>query len=103
MIRKLFLATTLPLALAACGGASVDAGETGENADARGEVLGGTISDSMIPLDELKSHSPPLKASPVARSTSGGAESASGAEEAEEPAAEESPAAEDTTPELPEG
>lgn len=47
----------LPL-LAACGG---DAGAEGERKTAAGEVLGGTISDDMLPLDTVTSRSPPLR------------------------------------------
>ena len=32
-----------------------------DDATARGEVLGGTISDDMLPLDTLQSQSPPLE------------------------------------------
>ena len=53
----------------------VDRGETG--GQAAGEVLGGTISDDMIALDQLTSTSPPAES----------AESAEGAEDLE--AAEE--------------
>ncbi len=46
------------LLLAACGDdpAPVDGGD--ENLDARGEVLGGSISDDMLPLDTTTSQSP---------------------------------------------
>lgn len=45
-------------ALAACGGEA----ETGpERRSAAGEVLGGTISDDMLPLDTVRSQSPPLR------------------------------------------
>jgi hypothetical protein len=52
----------LPLlaALAACGG---DTGSEGERGSAAGEVLGGTISDDMLPLDTVTSQSPPLRES----------------------------------------
>jgi len=52
------LAFALPLLLAACGG---DAGGEGERKTAAGEVLGGTISDDMLPLDTVTSQSPPLR------------------------------------------
>ncbi|UIP06662.1 hypothetical protein LY632_13395 [Erythrobacter sp. SDW2] len=48
------------LALAACG--SDKAPVAAEGANAQGEILGGTISDAMLPLDELESESPPMKA-----------------------------------------
>ena len=43
------------LALAACGG---DSGGKGKGRDASAQVLEGTISDGMIPIDELRSESP---------------------------------------------
>lgn len=54
------------LLLAACEdeAAEVDTSETGGKA--AGEILGGTISDDMLPLEELKSTSPP-----AARSSGG--------------------------------
>ena len=55
------LAALAPLALlAACNGS----GEKGpERKTAAGEVLGGSISDSMLPLDTVQSQSPPLRES----------------------------------------
>lgn len=49
------------LALAACGDSSAPVAEQDDDATARGEVLGGTISDDMLPLDTLRSKSPPLQ------------------------------------------
>lgn len=43
-------------ALAACGGGEVDAGP--ERKSAAGEVLGGEVSDDMLPLDTVRSTSP---------------------------------------------
>ena len=52
----------LALALAGCGDkADQPANDT---RSAEGEVLGGTISDAMLPLETVKSQSPPLRASP---------------------------------------
>lgn len=70
------------LLLAACGdeAGDVDTSETGGKA--AGEVLGGTISDEMLPLEELKSTSPP-----AARS-SGGAGAGEDGDSAETPEAE---------------
>jgi hypothetical protein len=58
---------TLPLIvlLAACGGSGAQREEGGAG-EAEGEVLGGSISDEMLPLDAVKSQSPPLKVSPTA-------------------------------------
>lgn len=51
----------LPLivALAACGGSEERA--EGERKTAAGEVLGGSISDDMLPLDTVTSESAPLR------------------------------------------
>ena len=48
--------------VAACGD-SAPTEETGDDAarTAEGEVLGGTISDDMLPLDQVTSQSPPLQ------------------------------------------
>lgn len=102
MIRKQIFAIGLVAGLGACGGDTAPSEVAGEDASARGEVLGGTISDSMIPLDEVKSRAPALKASPAARSS--GDDSSSSAEPAETGESEQAaaPAAEDTAPELPE-
>ena len=50
-------AATLTLLLAACGDEPAPAVEEGER-EASQEVLEGTISDDMIPLDELRSTAP---------------------------------------------
>jgi hypothetical protein len=48
------------LLLTACGGQE----DTGpERKTAAGEVLGGSISDAMLPLDTVQSQSPPLRES----------------------------------------
>ncbi|MGI9374984.1 MAG: hypothetical protein ACR2PC_02625 [Tsuneonella suprasediminis] len=49
--------------LAACGDKD-SAGASAERQTAAGEVLPGTISDEMLPLDSVKSQSPPMKDSP---------------------------------------
>ena len=46
------------LALAACSDDPAPVEGSEENLDARGEVLGGTISDDMLPLDTVTSQSP---------------------------------------------
>ena len=57
MIRPLaLLATTL--ILAACDDDPELAPETEEASGAQGEILGGTISDEMLPLDTLQSQAP---------------------------------------------
>jgi hypothetical protein len=64
MKRAPFLAV-LCLGLAACGDPSAAPAEQG--AAASGEVLAGSISDAMIPLDQLSSQAPlaPRQAIPV--------------------------------------
>lgn len=47
------------LLLAACG---EDTPQRADDArEAEGEVLGGSISDDMLPLDQLQSQSPPIR------------------------------------------
>ncbi|MCK0129206.1 hypothetical protein [Erythrobacter sp. F6033] len=84
--RPLFALAPLAL-LAACGDPE-PAGETAteQGGAATGEVLGGSISDDMIPLDQLTSTSPP--AEPTA-SSDGDSSSRTSA-----PAAEQEPDAE---------
>lgn len=55
--------------LSACGD-DAPTPESGEDAErnAQGEVLGGTISDDMLPLDRLRSQSPPLREAPATAS-----------------------------------
>lgn len=58
------LALLAPLAfLAACGEEASDDRAEVETGDATGEVLGGTISDEMLPLEKLQSQSPPARRS----------------------------------------
>lgn len=66
------IALPLLAALAACGEA--EEGPEGERRTAAGEVLGGTISDDMLPLDAVTSQSPPLRedAEEGAAATGGG-------------------------------
>lgn len=78
------------LALAACGSSGGDQAAGG--AGARGELKGGTVTDDMLPLDQLKSKSPPLKPSPAATGTSAGSGEADAASENEESAGEDAAA-----------
>ena len=72
MIRRFATLVILPLLLAACGGGDAEpVADDGQGA--RGEVLGGTISDDMIPLDQLTSHSPPQAEAAGGASADGGA------------------------------
>ena len=59
MTRGFPLVLACALGLAACGDDAADAPAEGDERGARGEVLGGTISDDMIPLDQLQSQSAP--------------------------------------------
>ena len=60
MSVRFTVAMALSLVLAGCG--SSDGVETTEEgAKAQGEILGGTISDEMVPLEEVRSASPPAK------------------------------------------
>ncbi len=68
IIASLVMASALAgaLALSACGdeAAQGDAAAVAQGGKAAGEVLGGTISDDMLPLDSLTSQSPPAILSP---------------------------------------
>ena len=57
------LIAPLALSLAACGDeADPESSRTAEQGgEAAGDVLGGTISDNMLPLEELRSQSPPAE------------------------------------------
>ncbi|WP_137680974.1 hypothetical protein [Aurantiacibacter suaedae] len=65
-----------------------------DESNVSGEVLEGTISDDMLPLDELHSAPPPVDAAP-----SGTANAAPGADAASDEAATEQP--EESAPEAP--
>jgi len=78
-------------ALAACGD-EPEAVSADDGRGAEGEVLGGSISDDMLPLDQLRSQSPPLREESAPASASGSADTAT--EPADDPAAEEPPAPE---------
>ncbi len=56
MTRAALLALCLALALAACGDQA--AAPTEEGGAASGEVLAGSVSDAMIPLEQLDSQAP---------------------------------------------
>lgn len=68
--RRLALMALLPAALAGCEQAAETDAPAGKRA--AGEVLGGTISDEMIPLEQLRSQSPPMRAVPGEGDGSGG-------------------------------
>ena len=100
-MKKLILIAPA-LLLAACGeevGEPTGEAETG--GQAAGDVLEGTISDDMLPLEELTSTSPPAERTTTVTSTSNGSTTtvetttvttSDGAEEAPAPAPPEPPA-----------
>ncbi len=83
--------------LSACGDQESD---EPERKTAAGEVLGGSISDSMLPLDTVQSQSPPLRESAADDSGAGPSEAADDDEEEEEeaPAPSSSPSSSETAP-----
>jgi hypothetical protein len=89
------LATIAPLAallvLGACG-QKAPAPDRGAKGTAQGEVLGGSIDDSMLPLDTVRSQSP-LQPAQAADNASGDEDSTAtdAAPAASEPAAEPTP------------
>lgn len=101
MIRPSLSVAGLALLLVACGDKTAAPPSEDDQRKARGEVLGGSISDEMIPLDQLTSVAPPLKETPAADDSAapGAAKPAPDAaaeEPASEPAAAEAPAAAET-------
>lgn len=93
-LRSHLCVLTGAVLLASCG-SETPSEESASEADrnAQGEVQGGTISDAMIPLDRLRSQSPPLREAP-ARADTGRAGTNEAASEEETPeVAEEAPAA----------
>ena len=73
MIRRLPLAFVVLTLLAGCGG---DKSPQGDGRTASGEVLQGSISDDMLPLDTLTSQAPPMKEQPKAAPAASPAEAA---------------------------
>lgn len=57
---RLFALSLLTVAVSGCGEKQT---EGPERKTAAGEVLGGSISDAMLPLDTVQSQSPPLRES----------------------------------------
>ena len=84
------------LLLSACNDDPAPAEPGGESADARGEVLGGTISDDMIPLDTITSQSPSQASAEGEDGDTGGA-SAPAAGNAGEAGDREAASSEDAT------
>ena len=97
MIARTTLGLVLGVALLSACGSETPPEETTAEADrnAQGEVLGGTISDDMLPLDRLRSQAPSISESPSAPSTGdSSADAAPEQEEAAEPAPAPEPAPE---------
>lgn len=69
-MRPALIATSLA-ALAACGGQPENSGP--ERRSAAGEVLGGEVTDDMLPIDSVRSTSPadPRAGSPTGAATQG--------------------------------
>lgn len=61
MNRSIAMAA-LVAALAACSGEPTGERDNSGQRRAEGEVLGGTISDAMVPLESVRSQSPSLRA-----------------------------------------
>lgn len=98
MTRKLAI-LPITLMLASCGWFD-QAPESEEAAGVQGDVLEGSISDEMIPVDELRSQSP--RAAPEPGETGGAGSDPSRAEEGDdEGAASDEEAAEPAEPSEP--
>ena len=70
MLRTAILMILAAGTLAGCGDSAPTPAATDDaSAGAKGEVIGGTISDAMLPLDRLRSQSPPLSEERAAGST----------------------------------
>ncbi len=108
MRRAACPALALILILSACGEAKVGDGK--ERKTAAGEVLGGSISDAMLPLDEVQSQSPPLRETAGGSSETAGSDSAKASDKGDDadatpspsPSASSSPAAGASGPAQPE-
>lgn len=99
MIRFSALAA-LCVVLAACGDDPAPGEQEDAARDARGEVLGGTISDDMLPLDTVRSQAPPLVEAEEGGGDNSGSDSADEVTAAEPPpAVEPGPEAEPDEPE----
>ncbi len=61
MMRRIAVPILACLVLAACGREEAPVQPVDDDRSAEGEVLEGTISDAMLPLDTIQSQSPPLE------------------------------------------
>ena len=82
--KRLFLVLPALAVLAACGEGAAD-----EGAAASGEVLEGTISDAMLPLDRVRSEPPLEDPEAFVEAQAEAAEEAGAVEESEEAEGEE--------------
>ena len=73
---KVFALLATGVVLASCESETAPPPAQDEGRAAKGEVLGGTISDDMIPLDRLRSQSPPVADAPAASQAAGAADQA---------------------------
>lgn len=85
---RLIAVATLAAVLTACNG------DTAEEGQAAGQVLEGTISDQMLPVDQVRSEAPLADPTAARRASTGGAEDNTAEAPAEEDAghAQEPPA-----------
>ena len=88
-MKRFGLCLLASLALASCGDDAAPVEQGDEDATARGEVLGGTISDDMLPLDTVRSQAPSLAIEGE------GEEAGTGASDAEGEQTDPAPAGED--------
>ena len=70
-MRYLWVPVAALLTLSACEEEASEAVSAETGGEAAGEILGGTINDDMIPLEELTSTSPPAERSASERVTAG--------------------------------
>ena len=91
----------LTLGLAACNDEPQTTASAEQGGEAAGEVLGGTISDDMIPLEQLRSQSPPAER--IANGEDGATDGEAGEEGAQVDgdSAQSAPPAQPTTAPLP--
>lgn len=99
------MARIAAIAMGTCLLAACDGGDTGSQAssgDATGEILEGTISDSMLPVDTVRSQPPLLQEAPTSESSgedSGAAASDATASPSADADAEASPDAQEASAE----
>ncbi|MFA9200437.1 MAG: hypothetical protein ACEQR8_04500 [Cypionkella sp.] len=89
-MKRLAAAAATAFLLAACGGKP---DPEAERRTAAGEVLGGTISDDMLPLDTVTSQSPPLRETGAGAEGSGDAGESAATVDAAQPTPGPAPAA----------